>query len=95
MSIEIAEGIREVEADTRRVARQRAVQVAGGVLATVAATLVAIEGQVFQEVLPILGATGGIWGLVAASTQSRQEKAAIEAKPFYFLWLLERRAQHC
>jgi hypothetical protein len=93
LSVEVSEGIREVKADLRKVARQRAVQAAGGILATTAATLVALEGGVFREILPIIGATGGAWGFMAAMAQGQQEKGHVKGRPFYLFWLLERNAR--
>jgi hypothetical protein len=93
LSVEISEGVREVKADLRRISRQRAVQTVGGILATTVASLVALDAGVFREILPIIGATGGAWGFAAAAMQRREEKMLIGDRPFYFFWLLEKRAK--
>jgi hypothetical protein len=63
MCIEVSQGAREVKAALRKTTRQRAVQIARGILAATAATLVALNTAMVQEIVPVLGASGGGWAL--------------------------------
>jgi hypothetical protein len=93
VSVEISEGVRELAGSLQRVSRKTAVQAAGGTLATVAATLVAMDMDMVIQFLPVLGLSGGLWGLTSLAAQRQEERDLIKAKPFYFFWLLDRKAR--
>jgi hypothetical protein len=93
IGVELSEGVRATYQDLARVSRRSAVQAAGGVLATAAATLVAVSGAAFGQVAQILGAAGGAWSLVSAYSQYKDDKSKVQTRPFYLLWLLSRRRE--
>jgi hypothetical protein len=90
LSVELSEGVRETHQDLTRISRRSAVQAAGGVLATAAATLVAVNGAAFGHVVQILGAAGGAWSLASAYSQHNEETAKARTRPYYLLWLLSK-----
>lgn len=92
VGLEIADGIRSVEAALARVESRRAVAVTGAAISTVAATLVAVSGPALASAMAVLGTSGGIWGMVNAVAEGRQLKAVQAARPWYYVWTLQRRA---
>ncbi|MFJ8205322.1 hypothetical protein [Micromonospora chalcea] len=91
LDAEIQEGVRAARSEVARVARRSAVQAAGAAVATVAATLVAVEGTHLAPVLGMLGA-GGFFSAVLAADQYADRRGELRQRPFYLLWLLSRRS---
>lgn len=90
---EIADGIRGVGAELDRIRSRRAVAATGAAIGSVVATLVAVYGPAFGTAASILGAGGGVWGMINAMAESRSYKSVQESTPWYFVWTLARASQ--
>ncbi|WP_214321895.1 hypothetical protein [Nonomuraea sediminis] len=88
---EIREQIRASEAEMAKVRAKRAVAASGAVLGTVGATLVAVYGAALQPALAVLGATGGIWGVIHAINENSIR--TVRNDKWYYVWSLARAAR--
>jgi hypothetical protein len=93
LSVEIRDGVRAVQSEMRRLTRRSAVQHAGAGLATITASLIAIAGVDLAATLSLLGASGGLWGIVASRESYLHEKSLLRERPFYLLWVLSKSAK--
>ncbi len=93
LSSEIAEGVRAVTSDMRLTARRNAVQVSGASLAVCTAALLAVDAAALVELASTLGVSGGVWGLVNALQQGGERRAEVRDRPYYFLWVMDRRGR--
>ncbi len=93
LSSEVAEGVRAVTSDMRLTARRNAVQVSGASLAVCTAALLAVDAAALVELASTLGVSGGVWGLVNALQQGGERRAEVRDRPYYFLWVMDRRGR--
>jgi hypothetical protein len=94
ITAEISQGVADLRQEMRRLSRRSALQAAGAVLASVSATLVAVEGANLAPALAVIGAGGGVWGGVAAMEAFVSERSRLKQRPSYLLWLLDERARN-
>jgi hypothetical protein len=91
LQIEINSAVRQLESDLRLGMRKAAVEVTGASMATVTATLFAITGNSFVvEAESILGASGGLWGVLHGTDNYLSARQAARNSPYYFMWALGR-----
>ena len=90
IGIEIAEGIRGVDAELNRIKSRRAVAATGAAIGSVVASLVAVYGPALGTAASILGAGGGLWGMINAIAESHNYRSVQENTPWYFVWTLAR-----
>ncbi|NAS23476.1 hypothetical protein GT755_17470 [Herbidospora sp. NEAU-GS84] len=91
IGLEIEGHILDCRDEMARVRSTRAVAASGAVVGTVSATLVAVHGPALLPALGILGATGGLWGVIQAMNQNSLR--AIRSGPWYYIWALDRAAK--
>ena len=87
---DLRDGVRRVDAELKRIRSRRAVSVTGATVATVGAVLVLVFGQDLAQAMSLLGASGGIWGLVNAAQAYNEQRSSVAERPYYYLWLLRR-----
>jgi hypothetical protein len=91
LQIEINSAIRQLESDLKLSMRKAAVEVTGAGIATVTAALYAITGNsVIVETGGVLGASGGLWGIMSRANTYLAEREVARNSPYYFLWALSR-----
>lgn len=90
IGMEIAEGIRGVDAELKRIKSRRAVSATGAAIGSVVASLVAVYGPALGTAASILGAGGGLWGMINSIAEGRNYRSVQEGTPWYFVWVLSR-----
>jgi hypothetical protein len=91
ISIELREGVRNLNSDFDLLQRKGAFQAAGATVAAVTASLVAINSAAFGFLPGVLGASGGALALTKALEDYLNEKHKIANSPYYYLWLFSKR----
>lgn len=91
IGLEIRDGIRSVQAQMRQARRRRAVGAAGAVVGTVGAVLAAVYGKTLAEVVPIAGASGGVWQIIQAAAENNPR--AVRDDKWYYVWVLAEKAE--
>lgn len=85
--LEINDEIERIRSDMRRLRRQRRVAVTQAVVASVGATLVAVYGPVFQQVVTAVGASGGLWMIIKALADNSPRE--LRSDKWYYAWVLD------
>ncbi len=91
IGLEINDGIRSIGIDLSKASRKRAVASTGAVLGTVGAVLIAVYGPALASAVATLGASGGIWGVINATTE--YNKRAFRHNKWYYVWMLTKARQ--
>ncbi|MGW2563612.1 hypothetical protein ACWCXB_31185 [Streptomyces sp. NPDC001514] len=86
IGLEIEGHILETASKMRTLKQKKLIASLGAGLGTVSAALVAVSGSVLEKALPVLGLSGGIWGLVNSMSDHRA-KDLTQGK-WYYVWLL-------
>lgn len=86
LSLQIKNQARSARSELGKVRRKKSVATAGAVLGSTSATLVAVYGPALQAALAVLGATGGVWGLIHAATENSSR--ALREDKWYYVWAL-------
>ncbi len=89
---EIRGHVYEMRGQMKTVARRRAVTVTGASLGVVSASLAAVYGPALEEVIKILGLSGGIWGAIEANSANSPRK--LREDSWYYVWALHQHAHH-
>ncbi|MFC5253307.1 hypothetical protein [Streptomyces nigrescens] len=71
--------------------RRRAVAVSSAAVGTVGAVLAAVYGPAMEEVLEIIGASGGLWGVIDAARNNSPRE--LKEDRWYYVWALSCKAQ--
>lgn len=91
IGIELSEGVRQLGSDFSAMKRKSAFQATGGLIASVTAILVAVDGAVFDNLSKIIGSGGGLFILGKALEDHIDKKKRLQESPYYYLWLLSKR----
>jgi len=87
------EGIRQIEADLKRISKSQAVQNAGvAVIASAGILCQCLDNEIAKETVKFLAAGSVIPSALNYFSIKAQKDAIIEKTPFYFPWLLHREA---
>ncbi|MFP3963415.1 hypothetical protein SMC26_13930 [Actinomadura fulvescens] len=92
ISVEILDQIHAITAEMNGVRRNRAVAATTAGVGTVSAILAAVYGPALQEVIQMIGASGGAWGILNAMAQN-SPKSKFKDNKWYYVWALQREAQ--
>ncbi|MFH8492463.1 hypothetical protein [Streptomyces longisporoflavus] len=90
---EIEQEILAIKAQMEVAQRTRAFAATGASVGTVSAVLVAVWAPALEQVLTILGASGGIWGAlssIAADTKTRE----LKNNRWHYVWALQSASRH-
>lgn len=91
IGLEIADQVRSVRSEMKRVRGQRAVAASGAVVASVSATLVAVYGPALQWVVGVIGgATPGLWGLLQA--RGDNSTRPLREDKWHYVWTLSKKS---
>jgi hypothetical protein len=71
--------------------RKRAVGVTGAVIGSVGAILVAVYGPALTAAVAAIGASGGVWGIIHAATESSTR--ALREDKWYYVWALAKESK--
>lgn len=86
LGLQIKDQIRSVRSEMETVRRKRAVGVTGAVIGSVGAILVAVYGPALAAAVAAIGATGGVWGIIHASSEN--STLALRQNKWYYVWAL-------
>lgn len=96
IGIELRDGLRKLESDYVALKRKRAFQVTGATIAAATAVLVVISSTAFGMLPELLGTVGTGGGLLAIAKALQEHisnrQKTIKETPYYYLWLLSRKA---
>ncbi|MFI6317758.1 hypothetical protein ACIBG8_09590 [Nonomuraea sp. NPDC050556] len=84
---EIRAQIHECQAEMAKIHRTRSVAATGAFLGAAAATLTAVYGPALAAALGVVGATGGLWGVVQAVSQNSVR--TIRDGKWYYIWTVD------
>jgi hypothetical protein len=88
IELDIAEQVRWVNAELKKVRHRRALAATGATVGSTAVILVAVYGPAFQEVIATIGATGGLWGIIHAIADNSPRQ--LRDNKWYYIWVLSR-----
>lgn len=90
LGLQIKDHVRSVRSEMETVQRKRAVGVTGAVIGSVGAILVAVYGPALEAAIAALGATGGVWGIIHATTENSTR--ALREDKWYYVWALAKKS---
>jgi hypothetical protein len=67
--------------------RKRTVAVTQAIVSSTGATLVAVYGPAFQQVIAAIGASGGLW--MAIKTLAENSTRELRHNDWYYVWVLD------
>lgn len=97
IGLDIQKGTNALASDIKRMKRNALIRMGSHVaIGVVAATLVAINGTVFnqlalEKLLAYLGAGGGIISMVSFAEDYLNKRQDVREQPFYFVWLFHKK----
>ncbi|MFD9441805.1 hypothetical protein ACFWBR_27130 [Streptomyces sp. NPDC060006] len=92
IGLQIMDEVHAMRSQLRKAGRTRAVSVAGGLIATVTASLVAVYGPSLEQAVAVLGIEGaGAWALI--SSLAANDTTALREDKWYYVWALSHAAQ--
>lgn len=86
LSLQIKDHVRSVRSEMETARRKGAVSVTGAVIGSVGALLVAVYGPALAEAVAIIGASGGVWGIIHAASENSTH--ALRQDKWYYVWAL-------
>jgi hypothetical protein len=90
LSLEIKDQVRSVRSEMETARRKRTVGVTGAVIGSVGAILVAVYGPALAAAVAAVGATGGVWGIIHATTENNTR--ALREDKWYYVWALAKKS---
>lgn len=93
IGLEIEKNINLIKSDFKSLSRKRAFQLSGSTVASIVATLVAADKEIFDMLGQILGTSGGVYLFFESFKSSNLEKKKIQQNPTYYFWLLSKKIQ--
>ncbi|HEY0693305.1 MAG TPA: hypothetical protein VGD71_30225 [Kribbella sp.] len=86
IGVQIRDQVRLHQTQMSKARTARAVAATGAVVGTVGTALVAVYGPALETAIAALGATGGLWGLVHAMSDSTSR--VDDQSPWHYVWVL-------
>jgi hypothetical protein len=91
LGLHIKDQVRAVRADMHSARRKGAVAASGALIGSVGATLVAVYGPALQAAIAVIGAGGGLWGVLHAAAENSTR--ALREDKWYFVWVLTKNSR--
>jgi hypothetical protein len=86
LGLQIKDHVRSVHSEMETARRKRAVSVTGAMIGSVGAILVAVYGPALEAAIAAIGARGGVWGIIHATTENNTR--ALREDKWYYVWAL-------
>jgi hypothetical protein len=86
LGLQIKDHVRSVHSEMETARRKRAVSVTGAMIGSVGAILVAVYGPALEAAIAAIGASGGVWGIIHATTENNTR--ALREDKWYYVWAL-------
>lgn len=93
ISLGIQKNIKLISSDFKKLKTKRTFQVSGSSVASIVATLVAIDSSFFDIAAKAIGASGGAYLFFEAFSENQLSRQRIKDNPYYYFWYLEKRLQ--
>lgn len=90
LGLQIKDHVRSVRSEMEKVQRKRAVGASGAVIGSLGAILVAVYGPALEAALAVIGASGGVWGIIHAATENSTR--ALKEDKWYYVWVLAQKS---
>ncbi|MCZ1011905.1 hypothetical protein [Streptomyces lydicus] len=91
IATEIEGNVQQIRAQMTSAKRRRAIAASTAAVGSVGAVLAAVYGPAMEEALKIIGASGGLWGVIDAARNNSPR--ALKEDRWYYVWALSRKAQ--
>lgn len=87
IGLEIKYEVAKMADDMEKIRRKRRIAVTEAVVGLTGATLVAVYGPVFQQVIATIGASGGLWLAIKALAENSPRE--LRYNDWYYAWVLD------
>lgn len=93
LGLDIKNGIRLIKSDFKNLSSKTAFQATGATIASSMATLIAINSAAFESWGKIVGASGGLFVFFKALEANLEARRKLKNSPYYYFWLLNKKAK--
>jgi hypothetical protein len=90
LSLQIKDQVRSVRSDMEAMRRKRAVAVSGAAIGFLGVILVAVYGPILAAAVAAIGASGGVWGIIHATSENSTR--ALRENKWYYVWVLAKKS---